>query len=346
MRIDRLLSYRQHSTAHQSRPRRGLLRLACAAFAGLACLASLPAGAQAFPTAKPVTLYVTFPAGGVTDITMRTLAEHFKRLTGQTMIIENRPGGGSTVALNALRQQKPDGYTLSVMGRGAMTTYWIQDGKIGFHPIEDLTYVSGIAGSYFALVARADQPYKTLAELVAFAKANPGKLTFGTIGHGQFTHQPMAEFLQLAGIDIRHVPFKGDGDTLNNLAGGHLELAVAGGSFQAFVDSGKARLLGFLTDKRVPRFADTPTFTEQGYPVRAHVVVGIGGPKGTDPQAVRYLDGVFKRITDDPEFRASLDKMHQTTQYMSHDEFSAWARKQFLVEKDIVEKFNLRAPAK
>ncbi len=310
--------------------------------AALLLAATASAGAQSFP-AKPVTLYVTFPAGGVTDITMRTVAEHFRRITGQNMVVENRPGGGSTVALNALRQQKPDGYTLSVMGRGAMTTYWVQDGKIGFNPIEDLTYVSGIAGSYFALVARADQPYKNVAELVQFAKANPGKLTFGTIGHGQFTHQPMAEFMKLAGIDMRHVPFKGDTDTLNNVAGGHLELAVSGGSFQQYVESGKVRMLAFLTDKRVARFPDVPTFTEAGYPVRAHVVVGIGGPKGMDPEIVRTLDGIFKRITDDPEFRSTLDKIHQTTQYLSHEEFASWAKKQFLVEKEVVERFNLRA---
>lgn len=301
--------------------------------------------AQAFPSAKPVTLYVTFPAGGVTDITMRTLAEHFKRITGQSMVIENRPGGGSTVALNALRQQKPDGYTLSVIGRGAMTTYWVQEGKIGFNPVDEFTYISGVAGSYFALVARADQPYKTIAELVAFAKANPGKLTFGTIGHGQFTHQPMAEFMQLAGIDLRHVPFKGDSDTLNNVVGGHLELAVTGGSFQPFVESGKVRILGFLTDKRVARFPDAPTFTEAGYPVRAHVVVGIGGPKGMDPQVVKYLDNTFRQITEDADFRATLDKMHQTTQYISHEDFTAWSKKQFLVERDVVERFNLRAAA-
>lgn len=322
------------------------LGFALALSAVMLAFASAPARGQAYPGAKPVTLYVTFPAGGVTDITMRTLAEHFKRITGQSMVIENRPGGGSTVALNALRQQKPDGYTLSVIGRGAMTTYWVQDGKIGFHPVDDFTYISGIAGSYFALAARADQPYKTIAELVQFAKANPGKLTFGTIGHGQFTHQPMAEFLQLAGIDIRHVPFKGDTDTLNNVVGGHLELAVSGGSFQPFVESGRMRLLGFLTDKRVPRFPDVPTFAEAGYPVQAAVVVGIGGPKGMDPQAVRFLDAMFKRITDDPEFRSTLDKMHQTTQYIAHDEFSAWAKRQFPIEREIVEKFNLRVPAK
>lgn len=322
------------------------LGFALALSASMLAFGASQARAQAFPGAKPVTLYVTFPAGGVTDITMRTLAEHFKRITGQSMVIENRPGGGSTVALNALRQQKPDGYTLSVIGRGAMTTYWVQDGKIGFHPVDDFTFVSGIAGSYFALVARADQPYKTIAELVQFAKANPGKLTFGTIGHGQFTHQPMAEFLQLAGIDIRHVPFKGDTDTLNNVVGGHLELAVSGGSFQPFVESGRMRLLAFLTDKRVARFPEVPTFTEAGYPVQAAVVVGLGGPKGMDPQVVRYLDATFKRITDDPEFRSTLDKMHQTTQYISHDDFSAWAKRQFPIEREIVEKFNLRAPAK
>ena len=313
--------------------------------AALASAVALAAQAQPFPS-KPVTLYVTFPAGGVTDITMRTLAEHFRKLTGQNMVIENRPGGGSTVALNALRQQKPDGYTLSVMGRGAMTTYWVQDGRIGFNPVEDLTYVSGIAGSYFALVARADQPYNTLAELVKFAKANPGKLTFGTIGHGQFTHQPMVEFMQLAGIEMRHVPFKGDPDTLNNVAGGPLELAVAGGAFQQYVDSGKVKMIAFLTDKRVPRFPKVPTFAEAGYPVRAHVVVGIGGPKGMDPEVVKFLDGTFKRITEDPEFRAALDKIHQTTQYIPAPEFYAWARKQFLVEKEVVERFGLRAQQK
>lgn len=321
----------------------GLVVLMAVLLVGLVTSAS---AAEPYPRARPVTLYVHFPSGGPGDITARTLADHFKRVTGQTMLVENRPGGGSLVALNALRQQDADGYTLSFMGRSGMTTYWMQDGKVPFHPVKGFTFISGIAGTWFALVGRSELPFRTLPELIAYAKAQPGKLTFGTLGHGLFTHQPMVEFMRLAGIEMLHVPYKGDPELLVALAGGHLDLAVTGGTFRDLAQAGRVQAIAFLTERRVPGFPSVPTFAELGFPVKASVVVGIGGPAGMNPEIVSYLDRTFRTIAEDPGFRSALERIHQTAEYMSHAEITAWANRQFLAERDIVERFNLKASAR
>jgi tripartite-type tricarboxylate transporter receptor subunit TctC len=294
-----------------------------------------------YPT-RPVTMIVPFTAGGASDATFRALAEGFTRVTGQPMTVENRPGGGSLVMVNHLKQQKPDGYTLGFMSRAQFASYWVLDGKNAAHPLDDFTFVSAINGSVFALVTRAESPYKTLADVVAAAKANPGKLSVGNIGPGTTHHLTALEFARIAGIDLIYPPFKGESDSNNAALGGHIDMAVSSGSVMPLVEAGRMRVLALATDQRLPNFPNLPTFADQGFPVTMDTTVGVGGPKGMDPRIVAKLDGVFRQITRDPAFNASLSKLYQPVKYMDTASYNRLVRERMQSEKVLVERYNLK----
>jgi len=293
---------------------------------------------------RPVTMIVPFPPGGATDATMRVIAEHFRKATGQTMTIENKPGGGTLVAMNYLKPQKPDGYTLACMTRAQFASYWVVGGKNAAHPFDDFTFISATHGSIFALVTRADSPYKSLADVVAAAKANPGKISVGNIGAGT-THNLVAlEFARLAKIELIHASFKGEGDSNNAVLGGHLDLSVSSGGVIPLIDSGKLRVLAVALDQRLAKYPTWPTFTEQGYPMKMDTTVGVGGPKGMDPAIVAKLDGIFRTMTQSPEFAASLERLYQPVKYLNSEAFTNELRQRVDTEKALVEQYNLRQP--
>lgn len=317
----------------------------CAALGTLTCttVPGLRAQEGSYPS-RPITLVVTTPAGGVTDTLFRQLGDSAKAHTGQPFVVENRPGGGSLVALNHLRNQRPDGYTISMIGRSVLSQYWINDRKIGFHPIEDLTWISRINGSAFAIVVRADSPDKSWADIVARAKSKPGALNYGGFtAVGGMTHVAVVDAARKDGLQMQYVPYKGDTDALQALLSGSLDFAVVAGSFRSFAESGRVRPVAFLTEQRVPQFPQVPTLIELGYPVTIDASVGIAGPKGMPKEVVAYLEDVFKKAIQAPAFATMLDRTMQMPTYLDHQGFTAWAGKQLEVEREIVERFSLRA---
>ena len=316
-----------------------LSRRLLTALAMAACCWIASAGAQSYPT-RPVRLLVGFPPGGVTDATMRKIAEKFQQLTGQPMVIENRPGRG--VATQTLVNAEPDGHTLGVLGKNHMTLYWMQGGKLPYDPVADLTYISALLGSWFGVAVLSSSPYKSVADLVTAAKVGVEKVSYGTsFGPGGLTHVPMSIFESLAGVRMLHVPFKGDAESTQAMMAGILDVAVVAGSIVPHVQSGKARLLAWLAEKRHPRFPEVPTFKELGYPAEAHAVVGIGGPKGLSPAVVAYLDRTFERILDDREVLDFLDRLYQRPDFRPYPWFTEWAKRNLIEEKEIVERFGL-----
>lgn len=314
----------------------------------LACLGLLAAGtgttalaADSDYPSRPVTLVVPFAAGGGTDATMRIVARHFQEITGQPMQVENRPGGGTLVALNYLKNQKPDGYTLGVMTRAQHAGYWRENGNVSVHPLDDLTYVSGTHGSIFAMVARADSPFDTAQDLVRYAKANPGQLSFGNIGVGT-THNLVAlEFARQAGIEVIHASFKGEVDSNTAALGGHLDVSVSSGAFIPQVEGGRMKVIGLAVEERLPAYQDWKTLREQGYDVQFDTSVGIGGPKGMSEDVVARLDAVFRQMTADPKFAEALMRVYQPVQYIPTAEYAKAQHEQFRIEKELIEKFKL-----
>jgi tripartite-type tricarboxylate transporter receptor subunit TctC len=305
------------------------------ALAGL--LLALAAQAQQFPS-KPVTLIVPWPAGGSTDIYFRKLGEITARHLGQPLVIENRPGGsGMNGPATMAKTARPDGYTISQLAITAYRMPHMQ--KVDWDPINDFTYIIGLAGYTFGVVVKADSPFKTFQDLLAYARANPGKLSYATPGTGTSLHLAMEEIAAKAGVQFLHVPFKGYGDGAIALMGGHVMVQVDSTGWAKQVDSGAQRLLATLGDKRTRWGA--PTVKELGVDTVSNSPFGLVGPKGMPRDVVKVLHDAFKKSLDDPEYLKVLAQLDQPAWYMSSEDYARWAVEMFNAERATIERVGL-----
>jgi len=305
----------------------------------LACLAApLAAFAQAFP-AKPVTLLITFPAGGPTDVAGRALAEATSKYLGQPVVVENRPGATGTLGAAALVNAKPDGYTVSMVPITVLRLPHMEN--VAYDAMKDIQYLMGVSGYVFAVIVRADSPYKTMAELVAGAKANAGKISYGSHGIGGSVHLAMEELSTAQNVKFNHIPFKGSADMLTAMLGGHLDVAVDSTGAVPHVAAGKARVLAVLTEKRVPVWPDVPTLTELGYGIVSTSPYGIGVPAATPPAVVRILHDAFKKGLEDPIHTRTLEKYNQPVWYQSTEDYTRFAREQYERERKLIDRIGL-----
>src|SRR2546425_5683245 len=231
-----------------------------AAAATLLLAACGQVAAQAFPS-KPITLICPWSAGGGTDLPLRKLAEIASRHLGQAVIVENRPGGsGMNGPATMAKTAKPDGYTLSQLSITAFRVPHMQ--KVDWDPLTDFSYIIGVSGYTFGIVVKSDSPFKALRDLLDYARANPGKLSYGTPGPGTSLHLAMEEIAAKAGVQFLHVPFKGQADSAAALLGGHIMAQVDSTGWARQVDAGAFRLLATLGDRRTRWNA--PTVKELG----------------------------------------------------------------------------------
>jgi tripartite-type tricarboxylate transporter receptor subunit TctC len=283
--------------------RRHVLAAALSA-AGVALCAPATALAQGYPE-KPVTLVVPWPAGGSTDIAMRTIAEAASKHLGQPVVVDNKPGatgtlGPAVMAANA----KPDGYTIAQMPISVMRLPLMQ--KTAWDALKDFTYIVHLTGYTFGVTTKADNQFKTWADVVEYAKANPGKVTYGTPGAGSSLHIGMEQIAAKAGIKLTHVPFKGGAETNAAVLGGHTTLQADSTGWRPLVDAGQLRLLAIWTAERSKNWPDAPTLKELGYPFVFDSPFGVAGPKGMDPAVVQKLHDAFKKAIED---KAVIDAM-------------------------------------
>jgi tripartite-type tricarboxylate transporter receptor subunit TctC len=286
------------------------------------------ASAQQFPT-KPITLICPFSAGGSTDVVLRAIAPALGRELGQPVIIENRPGAGGTLGAGAMLNTKPDGYTLTATALGVFRIPLMQ--KAPYDPLKDLTYIISVTGYTFGLLVKADAPWKTLAEFVAYAKANPDTITYGTSGAGTTAHIVTEQFALEAGIKLTHIPFKGDTENMASLLGGHT-MALSDSGWAPQVEAGKVRLLATYGTKRTKRWSQVPTLMDAGYKTAADAPVGFAGPKGMDPKVVKILHDAFKKAMDDPKVVEVLERFDQPIIYMNTADYTSFAKK--MVEQE------------
>lgn len=305
----------------------------------LAAAGAMPALAQGFPS-RPVTLYCAFSAGGPTDQVFRVFAEAATATLGGQVVVENKPGAGGTLAALSLRNARPDGYTLAQAPMGLFRIPHMQK-KQSFDPIADFTYISCLTGYTFGLVVPADSPIKSIKDLIAYAKANPGQFTYGSPGANTSPHLAMEEFSERAGIKLNHVPFKGNAEAMVALLGGHIMSVSDSTGWAPHVESGKVRLLATYGSKRTKRWPDIPTLTELGYDTVSDSPFGLIGPKGMDPAVVQKLDAAFKAALDDPKVRQIVDRFDQPVVYMNSADYTAWAKKTYEAEKKTIERLGL-----
>ena len=306
------------------------------ALAGSLLLAAV-AHAQQFPS-KPVTLIVPWPAGGSTDIYFRKLGEITARHLGQPLVIENRPGGsGMNGPATMAKTARPDGYTISQLAITAFRVPHMQ--KVDWDPITDFTYIVGLAGYTFGIVVKADSPFKTFQDLLAYARANPGRLSYATPGTGTSLHLAMEEIAAKAGVQFLHVPFKGYGDGAIALMGGHVMVQVDSTGWAKQVDAGAQRLLATLGDKRTRWNA--LTVKELGVDTVSNSPFGLVGPKAMPRDVVKVLHDAFKKSLDDPEYLKMLAQLDQPAWYMSSEDYGRWAVDMLKAERATIERVGL-----
>ena len=314
--------------------RRHLIQLAVATLA----VSSAASWAQTFPV-RPIKLVIAFPAGGPTDITMRQLADNASKILGQPVIIDNKPGAGGTLPAQALQTAQPDGYTLAQMPLGVFRLPYTT--KINWDPVKDINYVINVTGYAFGIVVPADSPFKTWADFVAYAKANPGKLTYGSTGTFTSPHLTTELIAQKAGIQLQHVPYKGSADLMLATVSGQLMAAADSTGFAPQVEAGKLRVLNTWGDKRLAKFPDAPTLKELGYDTVQNSPFGIGAPKGTPPEVVQKVHDAFKKAMEEPSYLAALGRYDMAPNYMGSADYTKFAQDTFGREKALIEKLGL-----
>ena len=313
-----------------------------ASLAGAVSIA-MPAVAQSNFPSRPIKLICPWPAGGSTDAVMRAIAESASRILNNPVITENKGGAGGILGANELVNAKPDGYTLSQLPMGIFRIPHIQ--KTLFDPLVDFTYVACLTGYTFGIVVRSDSPIKSIKDLVDYAKANPGKFTYGSTGNGTTPHLAVEEFAMKAGIKLQHVPFKGNAEGMQAILGGHIMSHSDATGWGPHVEAGTCRLLATYGSKRTKRWPNTPTLNELGYDTVSDSPFGVGAPKGMDPAITRKLHDTFKATLEDPKVLASFEKYDQSVMYMNTEDYTKYARETFPKEKKLIEQLGLAKPA-
>jgi tripartite-type tricarboxylate transporter receptor subunit TctC len=308
--------------------------------AGAALLgAAGSAGAQTYP-ARPIVFICPWSAGGTADLTMRALVSAASKHLGSPMVFENRAGAAGMLGATALASAKPDGYTIGQIPLSV--TRFVHLGNLRFDPLKDLTYIARTNGQTFGFACLPDSRFKSLADLVAHAKANPGKVSCASSGTGGETHVGLLEFASNAGIDINHIPYKGGADALQAVMGGHVDFYSDSSSWAPHVVQGKLRLLATWGEERVPRFKDTPTLKELGYKVVRMAPNGVGAPAGIDAQILLKLRDAFRKAALSDEFKAACDKIDSVVMYQDADAYRKFVEENYAREKIQVEKFGLK----
>jgi len=286
-------------------------------------LAILAVGLLIVPTAgqtadfpkSSITMVIPWGAGGATDITFRALCEAARKFLGQPVIVENRVGGGSAVGVGSIVGKKPDGYTLAEATESLHRNSYLN--RLPFDTVKDVTPIILVGGHQIGIVVRSDSPFKTLNEVIDYARTNPEKLTYMASGVGSAGHIAWEETAYNAGgIKLQHIPSKGDQESSTAVLGGHVDMIVTTAGWIPLVEAGKLRLLATYGEKRSKVFPKVPTVKELGYKVVHNNLMVILGPKGMDPEVVKIIQDGFHRAMDDPIFLEAMGKFDMPIIYM------------------------------
>lgn len=299
------------------RPDTPVVTLLCALLFSSCPVSSESALAQTYPS-RPITLIVPFPPGGSSDIVARTLASEVSIELGQNIVIENRPGAGGNIGVGVVARAAPDGYTLGVAAAGALSVDMYLNRTMTFDPQKDLAPITLLAVIPFVLAGSQDAP-KSVAEVIALAKTELGKLSIGHAGNGTAQHLSAALFAQRAGVKIPVIAYRGSAPAANDLLGGHIPLAVIDiPSSLELIRSGKLRALGVTSSTRLASLPDVPTVAEAG--LKGYESVGWFGlvaPGATPPEIVARLNAAFVKAMQNPalatQFRSLGVELKPTT---------------------------------
>ena len=318
-----------------------------AAATAFALFGTAPAQTQSaadFPS-KPVTLIVPTAASVSGDLLMRVFAESASKHLGQSVIVDNKPGGSATLAAAYVAgNAKPDGYTITQIVIPAFRIPVMQ--KASYDPVKDFTYIIMLGGYTLGAVVKGDSPFKTWQDVMDFAKANPGRFTYTTVGPATTNAIAMETIARQAGVRFTHIPGKGGGEGIAAVLGGHVMAMVESPGWAPQVASGDMRLLLLLNAERSKKWPDVPTLRELGYNYTFDSPFGLAGPKGMDPAVVKKLHDAFKLAYDDPAVIAAYEKYDFVRRYLNTDDYQKFVPKMAAAERASLEQLGLaKGPA-
>ena len=278
---------------------------------------------------RPVTMVVTFAVGGSSDVLARSVANAMSQGLGKPIVVENRPGAGGNIGAEAVSKAEPDGYTILFGTNGTLGIGPALYKNLRYNPQKDLVPVGGLHRLPLVLIVNPDVPVKTLGELIAYAKSNPGKLTFASAGIGSASHLTAELFKIAAGIDILHVPYKGGGAATADLISGQVSMMLETiPNALPLARGGQMRALGVTTKERSSNAPDLPTFAESGLPkFDVSAWTGIFVPAGTPKAIIDRLNAETVRIVNDPAYVAQIKNMGTDVVSSSPEAFDAFVRK-------------------
>ena len=274
-------------------------------------------GQSAYPT-RPINILISFSAGGVVDISTRAIAAKAEKFLGQPFIATNNGGGGSTVAAGIVAKQRPDGYNL--LSCTSTTLIRIPQYRKVPYSLDDFVPIMQHASTESGLAVRADSPFKTLKDLIEFAKKNPGKVTYSTLGIGSPMHLSMEYIAKQEGITWTHVPYPGSMPSVTALLGGHVTATSASTEWKPFVLEGRLRLLATHGEKRMKNFPNVPTLRELGYDFYNDTTFIIVAPKGTPMPIVKKLEDGFHKAWADQEYIDTLNKIDHVPAFRNSED--------------------------
>jgi tripartite-type tricarboxylate transporter receptor subunit TctC len=298
------------------------------AFAALTAIVPLSAQAQAWPSKQPIKFVVPYPPGGASDVTARVLGVKLAEALGQAVVVENRPGANGILALELVAKSAPDGYTILManLGPNAINPGVYQ--KLPYDPIKGFTPITLTSVVPLVVLVAPTMPVKSMPELISYAKANPGKLTYASAGNGASNHLAGEMIKTMTGIDMVHVPYKGDSPAITDVAAGTVSMmfptVVAG---IPHVKSGKLRALAVTSMKRSSSMPDVPTVSEAGIPgFEAVSWGGVMGPGGLPPEITNRLNSEIVRILKMPDVAEKLASLGADIVGSTPDEFATYLK--------------------
>jgi tripartite-type tricarboxylate transporter receptor subunit TctC len=306
------------------------------------CVAAAPSQAQgdAYPS-RPITFIVPFTAGPA-DTLMRAFADRAGRELGQPMVVMNRPGAGGSMAPAAMsKSAAPDGYTISMFSASLLFYPYLN--KVDWSAPNDFTYIIGVTSDALAIHVAEGSQFKTIEDVIAFGKANPGRLTYATPGVATTMHLVAENLFRKLGIQATHVPYKGTAEVIRAVLGNEVTISVdlAGGNYTQ-VQGGKMRYLMQFNEEPAPYMKNVPTAKSKGWE-SVSSTLGIVGPKGMPPEVVQRLHGAFAKALDEPGMVRILDELKKERWYRSPSEYATWARQTDATARSMVEAANLLA---
>ncbi|WP_295528476.1 tripartite tricarboxylate transporter substrate binding protein [uncultured Pseudacidovorax sp.] len=292
-----------------------------------ACLLPLPLAslAQGSYPSRPISLVVPTATGGTTDLSARMLAQPLGLALGQSLVVENKGGGNGAIAAGFVKRAEPDGYTLLMQYSGYHVITPVVSKTALAWAQKDLRPVANVLSAPQIIVVRADLPVKTLAELVAYAKAHPGQLNYASSGNGSLQHVTGAMLEQQAGVQMVHVPYKGTGPALQDLLGGQVDLTFGTAPpFMPHIQSGKLRVLAVTGASRLPSLPDVPSTAEAGFPkLDASSWFAVFAPAATPDAVVQKLAGEIGRVVNTPTFRKLAQDQGATADFQDPAQLAA-----------------------